>query len=520
MFRRAIYLVAAIVTFAVMTVTAHAEKRVALVLGNSQYKNTVSLDNPENDAADITAALLRLGFTVIDGINLEKREMERRIRDYANALKGADVGLFYYAGHGIQVNGKNYMAPVDAQLKSETDLDFEAVDVNLVLRQMERNSRVNLVFLDACRDNPLAEILARSLGSRSRSVSIGRGLAPVEKALGMMIAFATQPGNVALDGDGRNSPFTKALLNHIETEGLTVSDIMINVRKDVLAATDGKQVPWENSSLTGQFYFKAAKKTSSGDTEGTRVASTEQNAENTPAASSIPNTTFDHTFWTSIRDSDDPALFKEYLRRFPNGVFTPIAKAKLEMLMKEADADKSYSSGKGGEIKQAEISKHTSADDAGRSAQASPAVPGVDPAILQRQISLDTQTALKAYGCYTNSIDGIWGPGSQSAMSRFNHMSKLNLPVGHPDEATLNVVKAWRGGRCVYIAKKKTRSTSKKYVKKAPKKYVKKAPPPHDHGHDTGPGPGGGSGGSIFIGGGGGSRGGISIGIIGGGLRF
>ncbi len=144
--------------------------------------------------------------------------------------------------------------PVDAKLRSDTDLDFEAVELDLVLKQLERNARLSIVFLDACRDNPLAVNLAQA----SRSLEVGRGLARVDKAIGMMIAFSTQPGNVALDGEGRNSPFTDALLRHIATEGASINDMMIDVRNDVLKATGGKQVPWENSSLTGQFFFKPA----------------------------------------------------------------------------------------------------------------------------------------------------------------------------------------------------------------------------------------------------------------------
>ena len=233
---------------------AAAEKRVALVIGNSAYQHTPALKNPSNDATDFAAALRQLDFDVIDGTDLTKDEMEQRIREFAAKLAGADVGLFFYAGHGLQVDGKNFLAPVDAKLRSDTDLDFEAVELNLVLKQLERNSRISMVFLDACRDNPLATTLASS----SRSVEIGRGLARIEKAVGMMIAFSTQPGNVALDGEGRNSPFTGALLHHIATEGASINDVMIDVRNDVLKATDGKQVPWENSSLTGQFFFKPA----------------------------------------------------------------------------------------------------------------------------------------------------------------------------------------------------------------------------------------------------------------------
>src|SRR5262249_57063722 len=136
--------------------------------------------------------------------------------------------------------------------EGDSGVDWGAVDLTLVLKQRERTSRLSMMFLDACRDNPLATTLA----STSRSVEVGRGLARIDKAVGMMIAFSTQPGNVALDGEGRNSPFTGALLRHIATEGASINDVMIDVRNDVLKATDGKQVPWENSSLTGQFFFK------------------------------------------------------------------------------------------------------------------------------------------------------------------------------------------------------------------------------------------------------------------------
>jgi uncharacterized caspase-like protein len=227
---------------------AAAEKRVALVIGNSAYQHTAPLKNPSNDATDMAAELRQLGFDVIDGTDLTKDEMELRVRAFADKLIGADVGLFFYAGHGLQVDGRNFLAPVDAKLKSDTDLDFEAVELNLVLKQLERNSRIAIVFLDACRDNPLATVLAQT----SRSLEVGRGLARIDRAVGMMIAFSTQPGNVALDGQGRNSPFTGALLRHIATEGSSINDVMIDVRNDVLKATDGKQVPWENSSLTGR----------------------------------------------------------------------------------------------------------------------------------------------------------------------------------------------------------------------------------------------------------------------------
>ena len=146
---------------------AVAEKRVALVIGNSAYQHTAALKNPSNDATDIAGKLRALGFEVIDGTDLSKGEMESRIRAFADKLQGSDVGLFFYAGHGLAADGRNFLAPVDAKLQSETDLDFEAVDLSLVLKQMERNSRVSLVFLDACRDNPLA----LNLAATSRSLT-------------------------------------------------------------------------------------------------------------------------------------------------------------------------------------------------------------------------------------------------------------------------------------------------------------------------------------------------------------
>jgi uncharacterized caspase-like protein len=166
--------------------------------------------------------------------------------------------VFFYAGHGLQVSGRNYLIPVDASLQGERDLDFEAVSLDFVLKQMEigREGKTNVVFLDACRDNPLSRNLARSMGTRS--ASIGQGLAQVQTGVGTFIAYSTQPGNVALDGDGRNSPFTAALTKGIRQPGRNLTSVMIDVRKDVLATTNGKQVPWDHSALTGDFYFHLA----------------------------------------------------------------------------------------------------------------------------------------------------------------------------------------------------------------------------------------------------------------------
>ncbi|RPI42000.1 MAG: hypothetical protein EHM67_07360, partial [Hyphomicrobiaceae bacterium] len=181
---------------------ALAEKRVALVLGNAAYQNTTPLTSPTHDAADLAAVLSRLGFDVVEGSDLDKRAMERLIRQFGVKLAGADVALFFYAGHGLQVGGQNYLVPTDAKLASEGDVDFEGLALALVMRQMEREAKTSLVLLDACRDNPLARNLARSTGS-TRSSQVGQGLAEVRTGVGTLIAFSTQPGYVALDGAGR-----------------------------------------------------------------------------------------------------------------------------------------------------------------------------------------------------------------------------------------------------------------------------------------------------------------------------
>ncbi len=237
---------------------AWAEKRVALVIGNAAYVKSSVLANPVNDASEIAKALTEAGFEVILGLDLDKRGFDGKVRDFARALNEADVALFYYAGHALQVSGRNYLVPVDASMERERDLDFETIGVDFVLRQMEidRENKTNLVFLDSCRDNPLARNLARSMGTRSASVS--QGLAQVQTGVGTFIAYSTQPGNVALDGTGSNSPFTAALVKGLRTTDRNLTSVMVDVRKDVLAATGGKQVPWDHSSLTGDFYFHRA----------------------------------------------------------------------------------------------------------------------------------------------------------------------------------------------------------------------------------------------------------------------
>ena len=245
---------AAAVLLSVLPIAAQAALRVALVIGNAAYEHIDPLRTPGNDAAGMEAALGRLGFEVVLGKDLDRGGFYDTLGEFDEASRGADVTLLFYAGHGLQVQGKNWLAPVDARLGSRLDLRRGAVELDTVLEHMRGTKK--LVCLDACRNNPLAGDLARSMGV-SRAAATSRGLARVQSGSGTLIGYATAPDDVAADGEGRHSPFTEALLAHIETPGLSVNDMFGEVSGAVSRATGGKQVPWSHSSL-GRFYLASA----------------------------------------------------------------------------------------------------------------------------------------------------------------------------------------------------------------------------------------------------------------------
>ncbi|MGY3354823.1 putative caspase-like protein [Bradyrhizobium sp. GM0.4] len=228
-----------------------ADRRIALVVGVSHYKHVPVLANPTNDAQAMALALGRLGFDVEVALDPDRASLETAIRRLGQRSQVADASLFYYAGHALEVNGQNLLVPASANIQSAQDLRFETVDLDSVLDGIAGRSKISLLFMDSCRDNPFAKRLV--VGSRSISRS---GLASIDSAAGTLIAFSTAPGRVAEDGNTDHSPFTKALLNNIEQPGVEVRRMMSNVRREVREATGGQQVPWENSALEGEFYFK------------------------------------------------------------------------------------------------------------------------------------------------------------------------------------------------------------------------------------------------------------------------
>ena len=229
--------------------------RVALVIGNGAYVNATPLANPPNDAAAVAKILREIGFEVLEGTNLDRAGMERLVRDFLRKVPSARVTLLYYAGHGMQVDGRNYLIPVDAKLAAPSDLPFETLELDKVLAGLDDEARANIVVLDACRDNPLARNFASKLGA-TRSAAVPAGLAGYATlGTGTLIAFATAPGQTALDGTGGNSPFTTAFIKHVRTRGIEVNQMLTRVRVEVATATKNRQVPWANSSLLGEVYL-------------------------------------------------------------------------------------------------------------------------------------------------------------------------------------------------------------------------------------------------------------------------
>ncbi|MDI1262358.1 MAG: caspase family protein [bacterium] len=304
---RGLFVAVALAVALLTSGAAHAEKRVALVVGNSNYRSIGPLDNPRNDAKLMAETLRGIGFTLIgdrEQLDLDKASLDSAVQSFGSALAGADVALFYYAGHGVQVRGSNYMVPVGANPTREADVDFQMVDLALVLRQMEGSgTRLNLMILDACRNNPF--------GSRGLRATSG-GLAQMTAPEGTLISYATQPGNVAQDGADGNSPYTKALAATIRRAGLEIFETFNEVGLAVKRSTRGQQQPWLSSSpIDGKFYFVPA----------TTSAPAAASAENEAALA-----------WNAVKDSTNPAALDAFIRRYRTSFFAELARARLDEL--------------------------------------------------------------------------------------------------------------------------------------------------------------------------------------------
>lgn len=431
-----------------------AVQRIALVIGNSNYLNLQVLPNPSNDARLMADTLRKLDFEVITAFDADRVTMTRAMRKFGRALRagGRDtVGLFYYAGHGVQSRGENYLIPLSADVQVEDDLVVEAVSAaNVLLRMESAGNALNMVILDACRNNPYKGSTRANSG----------GLIRVQAASGSLVAFAAAPGQVAADGTGKNSPYTQALVEAMQIPGLTVEQMFKRVRVSVENQTAQRQTPWEESSLKGDFYFvpgdipqvlaplpalspaaqewaavqntrssavlnsfikRYPKSVYAGYAKAT-LSEKEQPVRSAPplqpqVQQQIDPRSLELSYWNSIQTSNNPALFEDYLKQNPNGYFAVIAREKLRAL-KDPKAKKR-------KLRIASLPPGSSLD-----AQ-------LEETPNRRRLTTILQKQLKRVGCYQGKIDGQWGRGSAGAVKRFNKYAKTTLPSNEAYKASI-----------------------------------------------------------------------------------
>jgi Caspase domain/Putative peptidoglycan binding domain len=302
---------------------AKADRRVAFVVGNGAYKNVAQLPNPPVDAKAMASVLRNVGFEVVEGTNLTRDKMTEKLLDFGKKAQGADVAVFFYAGHGIAISGTNYLLPIDADIKSEMDVKLgAAINIDLTLDQTMSDAKVKLVFLDACRDNPFAAKIKSN--SATRSVSVQSGLAEMKSGEGTLIAFATGPGQTALDGqEGTNSPFTRALIAHITTPGVEIQQAMTEVRAQVNEETNKGQLPWGHTNLIGSVYLNPVAPPAPGAAASAAPAA---------VASTSGGSDVELEFWRSVKESNKPEELNAYLTSYPNGQFKSLALARIASL--------------------------------------------------------------------------------------------------------------------------------------------------------------------------------------------
>jgi hypothetical protein len=380
---------------------AKADKRVAFVVGNGTYKNVAALPNPAIDAKSMAGVLRNIGFDVVEGTNLTRDKMTERLLEFGKKAQGADVALFFYAGHGIAINGTNYLLPIDADIKSEMDVKLgAAINIDLTLDQTMGDAKVKLVFLDACRDNPFAAKMKSN--SATRSVNVQTGLAEMKSGEGTLIAFATGPGQTALDGqEGTNSPFTRALLANIATPGVEIQQAMTKVRAQVNEETNKGQLPWGHTNLIGTVYLNpaAAPVAAAGPASSSSAAPV-------AVASTSPNSDVEVEFWRSVRESNKPEELNAYLSNYPNGQFKSLALARIASLQD------------------------------GPSTQTRNLTAGVDPAVFSEQSNQTTEDQI-----------GLDKGQRRDVQRRLNGLGFDTKVTGKFDEPTRSVITRWQAAR-------------------------------------------------------------------------
>src|SRR5215471_17844014 len=478
---------------------AIAERRVALVVGNAQYAHTPALPNPRNDAQDIADTLRKVGFEVTLGYDLDQTKFARIIDDFARALEGADVGLFFYAGHGLQVNEKNYLVSTEAKLESTFLVPSETIELDAIIRLMEAKAGTNLIFLDACRNNPLTDILKRNLAAINRAITVGRGLARIEPTgRDTLVAFSAAPGQEAADGHGRNSPFTASLLRHLPKPGLEVSVMLKEVTADVRRETNNAQRPQQLSDMSRTFYFVNAEPA----TLPPPYPPPQAGVGSALVAPADPADPVEVAFWQSAAAANECESIRAYLRRFPNGKFVDLAriaerrlcKAGLEVAVAlperptpppvapvltpgpAAGPAPSSVTQPGGATTNVAVAAPTGAPQ--------PAAPVISPVVAPDVVDVGRklQRELLRVGCAATGmeLDGTWGAASREALRSFNERTRSIATVDRPTPEALEAVRSHKERVCPLPCEPGTelRGTSCVATPKPPERSRRAARPP------------------------------------------
>ena len=399
------------IVLATVCCQALAAPRVALVIGNASYAHVPTLANPLNDAADVGAALGRLGFEVTRIRDADRASLWRGLQAFALAASASEIAVVFYAGHGIEVDHRNFLVPVDARLASDQDVEFEAVPLELVQRAVERASKLRVVILDACRENPFVVSMQRAGATRS----IGRGLARAKPAGETLVAYAAKEGTVAADGVGRNSPYSEALLAHLEEPGLDVGLMFRRVRDAVLASTGGRQEPFVYGSLSSKTVYLAA---------GAAPASAPLAAWSTSvivsgaAQVTAEQIAAEREFWASVKASKDPAELQAYLDQYPDGTYVVLARGRLKRMQAAADAAEAEP---GAEIVASAESTPASPQPASvKPASSVPTPEEVEASLgLERRERRWVQQGLASLGFEPGPADGLFGNRTRAAIRRY-----------------------------------------------------------------------------------------------------
>ncbi len=447
MFNRLLLVVGLLVGAMFVVTEARAERRIALVIGNSGYAHAQALRNPRNDANDLAQSLQKLDFEVLLGLDLDQQKFASVVEQFARMLDGADVGLLFYAGHGLQINDRNYLVSVNAKLESEFLISSETLELDAIIKLMELKAATNLVFLDACRNNPLTENLRRNLAAMKRGASLGRGLARVDASgRDTLVAFAAAPGQEAADGSERNSPFTSALLKHLPKPGLEVSVMLKEVAADVRRDTRGAQRPQQLSDMTRTFYFAKAEAPAA-------VAAASPARIETPR-SSAEDRSLEVAFWNAAQSANECEAVRAYLQRFPNGIFVELAALSERRLC--------------GQARRMTVVEPTVAETSPAAAP-TPALPAAPPdteptrppqpatviaalpepaaptpeqgaALSGPDLTRNIQLELIRVGCSSGRADGNWGSSSKAAIRLFNKHARTKLDADEPSSALLTAL--------------------------------------------------------------------------------